>query len=123
MSECLSLLTIKGLPRADLFYAVNKGVLMNVDCPYCQASSVCESTNNAAEQAVDQLSNLAALDRTVSELCQSLGLHPLIKLVLSMTLVIAIEHVTSNRGELPVAQKPYRCEGCNKVFTVFYPFV
>ena len=96
---------------------------MKVDCPYCHASSVCESTDNAAEQAVEQLLSSAVLNRAVRELCQSLDVHPLIKVVLGMTLIVAVEHVTSNRGALPVAQKPYRCEDCNKVFTVFYPFV
>ena len=96
---------------------------MKVDCPYCHASSVCESTHNAAEQAVDQLSNIAVLEGAVHELCQSLSLHPLIKVCLGVTLVVATSDIKFNNESLPLAQKPYRCEDCNKVFTVFYPFV
>ena len=96
-----------------------KGVFMKVDCPYCHASSVCESTNNAA----DQLSNLNVLDRDVRELCQSLEVHPFIKVVMGMTLIFAVQYLKSNRRSLSLTQKSYRCEGCNKVFTVFYPFV
>ena len=96
---------------------------MKVDCPYCHASSVCESTHNAAEQAVDQLSNVAVLEGAVHELCQSLSLHPLIKVFLRVTLVVATSYIKFNNESLPLAQKPYRCEDCNKVFTVFYPFV
>jgi hypothetical protein len=96
---------------------------MNVDCPYCHASSVCESVGNADQQAVDQLSNLAVLNRAVHELCQSLGVHPLIKAMIGMTLIVAVQYLKSNHGSLPLTQKPYRCEDCNKIFTVFYPFV
>ena len=96
---------------------------MKVDCPYCHASSVCESTDNAAEQAVDQLSNIAVLEGAVHELCQSLSLHPLIKVFLRVTLVVATSYIKFNNESLHLAQKPYHCEDCNKFFTVFYPFV
>lgn len=96
---------------------------MKVGCLYCHASSVCESTGNAAEQAVDQLSNLAALDRAVREICQPLEVHPFIKVMMGMTLIFVVEYLKSNRGSLPLVQKPYRCGNCNQVFTVFYPFV
>lgn len=82
---------------------------MNVNCPYCHASSVCES--------------IAVPEHDACELCQSIGLHPLIKVVLSMTLIVAVQYLKSNHGSLPFAQMPYRCEDCNKAFTVFYPFV
>lgn len=96
---------------------------MKINCPYCHSYAVCESTDTKANELIDDLSSPAVVSHAVSKLCQSMIVHPLIKLVLSMTLVIAIEHVTSNRGVLPVTQTPYRCEDCNKVFTVFYPFV
>ena len=102
-----------------------KGVLMKVDCPYCHASSVCESTDNTDQQAVDQRLSFAIAipEHDVCKLCQSLSLHPLIKVVLSMTLIVAVQYLKSNRGSLLLTQKPYRCEGCNKVFTALYPFV
>jgi len=96
---------------------------MNVDCPYCQASSICKLSDNAEQQAVAQLSDPAVLERAVHELCQSLSLYPLIKVVMGMTLVIAVQYLKSNHGSLPLVQKPYRCGDCNQVFTVFYPFV
>ena len=96
---------------------------MNVDCPYCQSSSVCKSNNNADQQLVDQQLISAALDRAVHELCQSLSLHPLIKVFLRVTHVVATSYIKFNNESLPLAQKPYRCEDCNKDFTVFYPFV
>ena len=98
---------------------------MNVDCPYCHASSVCESTDNADQQAVDQrLSSAIAIpEHDVCKLCQSLSLHPLIKVMLGMTLIVAVQYLKSNHRSLPLSQQSYRCEGCNKVFTVFYPFV
>lgn len=96
---------------------------MNVDCPYCHASSVCESTDNTVEQAVDQVDISTVIENAARELFQSIGLHPLIKVVLSMTLIVAVQYLKSNHGSLPFAQMPYRCEDCNRVFTVFYPFV
>ena len=87
---------------------------MKVGCLYCHASSVCESTGNAAEQAVDQLSNLAALDRAVREICQPLEVHPFIKVMMGMTLIFVVEYLKSNRGSLPLVQKPYRCGNCNQ---------
>lgn len=93
---------------------------MNVDCPYCHASSVCDSTD---QQAVDQPLSSTVLEHDACELCQSLSLHPLIKLLLSMTLIVAVQYLKSNRGSLLLTQKSYRCENCNQVFTVFYPFV
>ncbi len=96
---------------------------MNVDCPYCQSSAVYKLTDNADQKAVDQLSNLAVLERSVHELCQSLGLHPLVKAMIGMTLIVAVQYLESNHGSLLLTQKPYRCEDCNKVFTVFYPSV
>lgn len=94
------------------FMPLIKGVLMNVDCPYCHASSVCKLSDNTDQQAVDQLSNLAALEHDACDLCQSLGVHPLIKVVLSMTLIVAVQYLKSSRGSLPFAQKPYRCGDC-----------
>ncbi|WP_201501536.1 hypothetical protein [Psychrobacter cibarius] len=103
---------------------------MKVDCPYCHASSVCESTDNTDQQAVDQRLSFAIAipEHDVCKLCQSLSLHllslhPLIKVVLSMTLIVAVQYLKSNRGSLLLTQKAYRCEGCNKVFTALYPFV
>ena len=96
---------------------------MKVDCPYCQSSAVCESTDDIADQLIEQISNPAVVDRAVSKLCQSMGLHPLLKVVLSVTLVIAIEHITFNQRALPLAQTPYRCEDCQQLFMVFTPFI
>lgn len=95
---------------------------MNVDCPYCHASSVCKLSDNDAEQAVDQQLSSTVLERSVYDLYQSLGLHPLIKVVMGMTLIVTVQYLKSNRGSLLLTQKPYRCEDCNRVFTVFYPF-
>lgn len=96
---------------------------MNVDCPYCHASSVCETSDNTAQQLVEPLLNPAALEHAISNLSKLITVHPLIKVILSMTLIVAVQYLKSNRRSLSLTQKSYRCEGCNKVFTVFYPFV
>ncbi|MCC3309171.1 hypothetical protein [Psychrobacter sanguinis] len=96
---------------------------MKVVCPYCHASSVCKLSDAAAEQAVDQQLSSAVLKGAARELCQSLEVHPLIKVVMGMTLIVTFQYLKSNYGSLPLVQQPYRCENCNQVFTVFYPFV
>jgi len=93
---------------------------MNVDCPYCHASSTCKSGD---QQTVDQRSSSAVPEHDACGLYQSQSLHSLIKVVLSMTLIVAVQYLKSNHGSLPFAKMPYRCEDCNQVFTVFYPFV
>lgn len=96
---------------------------MNVDCPYCQSSAVCASTDIEANKLIDELSSSAVLKRAVRDLYQSLGLHPIIKAMIGMTLIVVVQYLKSNHGSLPLTQKPYRCEDSNRVFTVFYPFV
>lgn len=96
---------------------------MNVACPYCHVSSVCESTDNAAKQAVDHQLSSAVLEHDACELCQLLSLHPLVKAMIGMTLIVAVQYLKSNHKSPPLVQQPYRCENCNQVFTVFYPFV